>query len=73
MEGSIYRNPKLRVAMFTQHHIDQLNLDFTPIQTIMEIRGETQPEPIRFYLASFGITGDLAIRPNYMLSGGQKN
>jgi len=72
MEGKIYRHPKLKVAMFTQHHMDQLNLDFTPIQTIMEIKGETQPEPIRHYLASFGITGDLSCRPNYMLSGGQK-
>jgi len=72
MEGSIYRHPKLKIAMFTQHHVDQLDLDLTPIQTIMQIKGETQPEPIRFYLATFGITGDLAIKPNYMLSGGQK-
>jgi ATP-binding cassette subfamily F protein 3 len=33
---------------------------------------EPNPEEIRFYLASFGITGNLSVRPNYMLSGGQK-
>ena len=28
---------------------------------------------MRNYLAGFGISGDLALRPNYMLSGGQKS
>lgn len=28
---------------------------------------------MRFYLAGFGISGPLALRPNYMLSGGQKS
>ena len=33
---------------------------------------EQNQEEIRFYLARFGITGNLSMRPNYMLSGGQK-
>jgi len=31
------------------------------------------PETYRNYLGSFGITGNLALRPNYLLSGGQKS
>jgi ATP-binding cassette subfamily F protein 3 len=30
-EGSQYRNTRLRVSMFTQHHIDQLDLDLSPL------------------------------------------
>jgi len=31
-EGLQYRNPRLRVSMFTQHHIDQLDLSLSPLE-----------------------------------------
>jgi len=31
-EGSYYKNARLRVAIFTQHHVDLLNLMLTPIE-----------------------------------------
>ena len=77
LEGVIYRHPKLRVALFTQHHIDQLDLDMTPVEAIASLQEKDEDkmkyEDIRQYLSSFGITGALAIRPIYMLSGGQKS
>jgi ATP-binding cassette subfamily F protein 3 len=73
LSGDVYRHPKLKIAMFTQHHVDQLDLDHTPIETIASLKKESvEPEKIRFYLAGFGIVGNLSTRPNYMLSGGQK-
>ena len=30
-EGNQYRNPRLVVEMFTQHHVDQLNLVLSPL------------------------------------------
>jgi len=72
LEGKIYRHSKLRIAMFTQHHIDQLDLEITPLDTIALLGVDLKPEFIRFHLAGFGIIGELAIKPNYMLSGGQK-
>ena len=30
----------------------------------------SSPESYRSHLGSFGITGNLALRPNYLLSGG---
>lgn len=33
----------------------------------------SSPETYRGHLGSFGITGNLALRPNYLLSGGQKS
>jgi ATP-binding cassette subfamily F protein 3 len=73
LEGKIYRHPKLKIAMFTQHHIDQLDLEITPLDTIALLGHDLKPEFCRFHLAGFGIQGELAVKPNYMLSGGQKS
>ena len=48
-------------------------MDQTPIETIGALTTDPDPEQMRFYLAGFGISGALALRPNYMLSGGQKS
>jgi ATP-binding cassette subfamily F protein 3 len=59
--------------MFTQHHTDQLKLHLSPLEQFMvDFPGSTQ-ETYRSHLGSFGMTGTLALRPNYLLSGGQKS
>jgi ATP-binding cassette subfamily F protein 3 len=73
MNGVFYRHNKLKLAMFTQHHVDQLDLELSPIEQIAKIYTELSSEVIRSHLASFGITGNLALRPIYLLSGGQKS
>lgn len=70
--GKSFRHSKLKLTMFTQHHIDQLNLEYTPIEQIASMYDDVPTEAIRSHLASFGITGNLMLRPNYLLSGGQK-
>ncbi len=71
--GNQYRNGRLSLSMFTQHHVDQLKLPLSPLEQMMEdFPGSTQ-EVYRAHLGSFGITGTLALRPNYLLSGGQKS
>lgn len=70
--GKFFRHSKLKLAMFTQHHIDQLNLEYTPIEQIASMYDDISTEKIRSHLASFGISGNLMLRPNYLLSGGQK-
>lgn len=72
MSGMVYRHGKLKLAMFTQHHIDQLDLDLSPIEQLQQAYSEMGSDIIRAHLASFGITGNMALRPNYQLSGGQK-
>lgn len=71
--GIMYRHNKLKLAMFTQHHLDQLDLELSPIEQIAKMYSDLSTEVIRSHLASFGITGNLALRPNYLLSGGQKS
>lgn len=70
--GKMYRHNKLKLAMFTQHHIDQLDEELTPIEQIASMYYDISNDSIRAHLASFGISGNLALRPNYLLSGGQK-
>ena len=67
-----YRHNKLRIALFTQHHIDQLDLELSPVEQIAKLAPNMATELIRSHLGSFGITGTLGLRPNYLLSGGQK-
>jgi len=72
-EGQQSRHMRLRISMFTQHFIDQLDLKLSPLEQLMrDFPGNTQ-ENIRGHLGSFGITGPMALRPHYLLSGGQKS
>ena len=71
--GNSYRNTRLGLSMFTQHHVDQLKLHLSPLEQFMnDFPGSTQ-ETYRSHLGSFGVTGTLSLRPNYLLSGGHKS
>ena len=72
LSGMVYRHSKLKLAMFTQHHIDQLDLDLSPLEQLQASYTDMGSDIIRAHLASFGITGNMSLRPNYQLSGGQK-
>ena len=73
MNGMCYRHSKLRLAVFAQHHVDQLDLELSPVEQIAKLYPDMETEKIRAHLSSFGISGNLALRPNYLLSGGQKS
>jgi ATP-binding cassette subfamily F protein 3 len=72
LDGNQFRHGKLKLAFFTQHHIDQLNLEFNPIEQIRSMDSDIKEERCRSHLANFGIDSDLATRTNNLLSGGQK-
>mmetsp|Transcript_28705 Transcript_28705/g.28371 ORF Transcript_28705/g.28371 Transcript_28705/m.28371 type:complete len:599 (+) Transcript_28705:279-2075(+) len=71
--GNYYKHRRLRVGTFTQHHIDQLDLSSSPLEQLAKQYPNTPSEVIRAHLGSFGITGNLALRPICFLSGGQKS
>ena len=73
MAGSCYRHSKLRLAVFAQHHIEQLDLELSPLEQIQKYYPNVETEKIRSHLGHYGISGNLALRPNYLLSGGQKS
>jgi ATP-binding cassette subfamily F protein 3 len=72
-KGEIYRSHKLRIGYFTQHHVDQLNLNTTSLEHMMTMFKEVKEQQIRAHLGAFGIGGKLAVQKMSTLSGGQKS
>jgi len=72
-EGQATRHNRLRTSMFTQHHIDSLDLTLSPVEQFLTSFPGSNQEQIRGHLGSFGISGPMALRPMYLLSGGQKS
>jgi len=72
-QGLIRRRPTARVATFSQHHVDQLDLKQTPLEFMLALYPGTTSVEMRPHLARFGVTADLASQRIASLSGGQKS
>ncbi|EFA86298.1 putative non-transporter ABC protein [Heterostelium album PN500] len=72
-EGYVERSRKCRVARFSQHFVDQLNTDQTPIEYFQEKFNNPPIQEIRNHLGRFGITSNLPLHKITTLSGGQKS
>lgn len=73
VHGMVRRNPRVRIARFTQHHMDMLDPAQTPVSTIQALDDKAPTQDIRKHLGTVGITGNLALQPISSLSGGQKS
>jgi ATP-binding cassette, subfamily F, member 3 len=73
IEGTFFNHQRLRLAIFTQHHVDSLDLRLSAVEQMMEMFGAFNTQEYRSHLGSFGLSGNLSIRPMYLLSGGQKS
>jgi hypothetical protein len=72
-KGEIYRDPTLRIAYFSQHHVNQLDLSLSPLEHMAKLFPQDKEETIRAQLGSFGVGGKLALQKMQTLSGGQKS
>jgi len=80
-ETIVLRNRNTRIALFTQHHMDQLNLDQNPIEFILERFKDDEELKnkkgrvgyVRKRLGRFHITGVQQTTRMKLLSGGQKS
>lgn len=72
-EGNFFSNRRMRIGLFTQQHVDQLDLSLSPLEQMAKLFPGEISETLRGHLGSFGITGNMALRPMYLLSGGQKS
>ncbi|EFJ43918.1 hypothetical protein VOLCADRAFT_65399 [Volvox carteri f. nagariensis] len=72
-EGSITRNTRVRLATFSQHHVDGLDLALTPLQVLSRTFPDAKEPELRGHLSSFGVPATLAGQAMYTLSGGQKS
>jgi len=71
--GMVRPHNRLKIARFTQHFIDVLNMKETPLEYMMrEFPGLTQ-ERMSSWLGRFGISGDVQFQIIEHLSDGQKS
>ena len=72
-EGTVWLNPSVSVAVFTQHHVDQLDLGLTPVELLRTLFPGTEIESCRRHLGRFGLGHDWSLIQIGNLSGGQKS
>jgi ATP-binding cassette subfamily F protein 3 len=53
--------------------MDKLDLRLSAVEQLMQKYPLESAEKFRSHLGSFGISGNMALRPMYLLSGGQKS
>ena len=72
-DGIIRVNPSLKIAVFTQHHMDSFDLSKSPLQNMCERWPLEHEQVMRTHLGKFEVQGDDAIKPMKFSSGGQKS
>ena len=76
MKGEITRNTKLRIGYFSQHQTDELDLNATPYQEMLNLMRNKNPDTrehvVRAKLGAFGFSRELADNRIETLSGGEK-
>ncbi|XP_076085979.1 ATP-binding cassette sub-family F member 3-like isoform X2 [Mytilus galloprovincialis] len=71
--GICHTHRNLSIGYFSQHHVDQLEMDQTSLEMMAEKFPGNNSELYRNKLGQFGVSGDLVLRPVSSLSGGQKS
>ena len=72
LEGEFYIHPKVQIGYFAQHQLDQLDLDLSPLQTILKITPHAKEQEVRQFLGGYNFQGDVVIQPIRHFSGGEK-
>lgn len=73
ISGTVSNVAACTVAVFAQHHVDQLDLGSTPVECMRERFPGLPEQECRNFLGKFGIQGDRATTQMGWLSGGQKS
>lgn len=71
--GDIRPHGHLKLGRFTQHFVDVLDLDKTPLGFFEEKYPDDAHEDQRKYLGRFGVTGKMQLQKMKELSDGQKS
>ncbi|VFQ94612.1 unnamed protein product [Cuscuta campestris] len=76
-EGEVRRSQKLRIGRYSQHFVDLLTMDETPVQYLLRLHpdqtGPSKQEAVRARLGKFGLESHNHLTPIAKLSGGQKS
>ncbi|XP_004291178.1 PREDICTED: ABC transporter F family member 4-like [Fragaria vesca subsp. vesca] len=75
-EGEVRRSQKLRIGRYSQHFVDLLTMEETPVSYLLRLHpdqvGCSKQEAVRAKLGKFGLPGHNHLTPIAKLSGGQK-
>jgi len=71
--GDIRPHGHLKLGRFTQHFVDVLNLEQTPLEFFQTLYPNDELIEQRSYLGRFGISGKMQVRKMSELSDGQKS
>ena len=71
--GNVSRSSRLRLGRFSQHHVDQLDLSLTALESFQKEYPSVKPLEIRAHLGGMGLGGNTALQKMSTLSGGQKS
>ncbi|XP_046678265.1 ATP-binding cassette sub-family F member 3 [Homalodisca vitripennis] len=71
--GSRHVHRNLKFGYFSQHHVDQLEMNVSSVELLQTSFPGKPVEEYRRQLGSFGVSGDLALQTVASLSGGQKS
>ena len=72
MEGTVTRAPKLKIAYFAQHQLDELNPNDSVYQHLRELMPDASESKVRAVAGSIGFSGQTADTAVSKLSGGEK-
>lgn len=75
-EGEVRKSQKLRIGRYSQHFVDLLTMDETPVQYLLRLHpdqeGLSKQEAVRAKLGKYGLPSHNHLTPITKLSGGQK-
>ncbi|RCH80893.1 hypothetical protein CU098_000809, partial [Rhizopus stolonifer] len=72
-KGEVYHHNLLRIGYFSQHIVDQLDLDLTPVEYMMTKYPSLSEQDCRAYFGTVGMSGKHVLQKIRSLSGGQRN
>jgi len=72
LAGERVAGEHLRIGYFSQHQVDTLDLDATPVQTLQRASPQASEQSIRDFLGGFDFRGDMAKDTIARFSGGEK-
>ncbi|DBA02473.1 TPA: hypothetical protein N0F65_008687 [Lagenidium giganteum] len=73
VHGNVRPHSKLRIARFSQHFVDVLDLEQTPLEYFRSLFGNKSVEDVRSYLGRYGVSGEVQTQVMGQLSDGQKS
>lgn len=72
ISGQCTQSDTLKIGYFSQHKVDALENDSTPLLIMRRLAGKTSDADLRAFLGSFGFQGERIDTPVQIFSGGER-